>query len=131
MKKCNTLIVWLILLSVLISGCTKDKKQVSEISQPPSLEVEPIFMSDLTKEESDKDAGIYLPPSGPYKPRNQEIQTALKNAGYYTGNIDGKIGPLTNKAIKDFQAANNLKVDGKVGPQTWEILKRYLEPPLE
>jgi peptidoglycan hydrolase-like protein with peptidoglycan-binding domain len=130
MKKCNILIVWFLLLSVLLIGCTKDKKQAAELFEPSTLDVEPIFMSDLP-EESDKDAGIYLPPSGPYKPRNQEIQAALKNAGYYTGNIDGNIGPLTDRAIKDFQAANNLKADGKVGPQTWEILKRYLEPPSE
>lgn len=66
-----------------------------------------------------------LPPSGPYKPTNQEIQTALANAGYYKGNIDGKIGPRTKQAIKDFQQANGLKADGKVGPMTWEALSKH------
>lgn len=69
-----------------------------------------------------------LPPSGPYKPTTREIQTALKNAGLYMGEIDGKKGPMTKKAIEDFQKENNLAVDGKVGPKTWEALSKYLNP---
>ena len=58
--------------------------------------------------------------------RNKEIQTALKNAGFYTGSIDGKLGPRTKKAIEEFQKAKELKVDGKVGPKTWAELDKYL-----
>lgn len=67
-----------------------------------------------------------LPPAGPYKPTAGQIQTALKNAGYYSGSIDGKAGPKTKKAIEDFQVANNLKADGKVGPKTWGVLSKHL-----
>jgi len=67
-----------------------------------------------------------LPPSGPFKPNASDIQAALKNAGYYTGAVDGKIGPMTKKAITEFQKANNLKADGKVGSKTWELLKTHL-----
>jgi peptidoglycan hydrolase-like protein with peptidoglycan-binding domain len=56
----------------------------------------------------------------------KDIQQALKNAGFYQGEIDGKIGPKTKKAIEDFQAKNNLKADGKVGPLTWGKLSVYL-----
>lgn len=56
----------------------------------------------------------------------KDVQTALKRAGYYTGTIDGKIGPMTRKAITDFQAANNLKVDGVVGSATKAALAKYL-----
>jgi len=69
-----------------------------------------------------------LPPAGPYKPSAVEIQTALKNAGFYTAAVDGKIGPITKKAIEEFQKANNLKVDGKVGLKTWAALEKYLNP---
>lgn len=58
--------------------------------------------------------------------RDKEIQTALKAANFYTGNIDGKIGPKTKKAIVDFQRAKGLKTDGKVGPKTWAELEKYL-----
>lgn len=70
-----------------------------------------------------------LPPSGPYKPTDQEIQTALKNAGVYNGPVDGKIGPLTKKSIEEFQKNNGLNPDGKVGPKTWAALSKYLTAP--
>ncbi|MBI3252859.1 MAG: peptidoglycan-binding protein [Candidatus Omnitrophica bacterium] len=57
---------------------------------------------------------------------HQKIQTALKSAGFYSGNVDGKIGPASKKAIEAFQKANNLKADGKVGSKTWAVLERYL-----
>jgi len=58
--------------------------------------------------------------------RNKDIQRALKNAGFYAGPIDGKIGPKTRKAIEDFQRAKGLRVDGRVGPKTWAELEKYL-----
>lgn len=58
--------------------------------------------------------------------QNQKIQTALKNAGIYQGNVDGKIGPASRKAIQKFQKSNGLKADGKVGPKTWAALEPYL-----
>ncbi|MBI3996943.1 MAG: peptidoglycan-binding protein, partial [Candidatus Omnitrophica bacterium] len=54
------------------------------------------------------------------------IQTALKNAGYYSGSIDGKIGSQTKQAIKEFQRTHGLSADGKVGPKTWTPLAQYL-----
>jgi len=59
-------------------------------------------------------------------PTLEEIQTALKNAGYYTGKVDGKIGPKSKKAIEAFQQDNGLKADGKVGSKTWGKLKAHL-----
>jgi len=56
----------------------------------------------------------------------KEIQAALKNAGFDPGYIDGKIGPKTQQAIKEFQRTKSLKIDGKVGPKTWAELSKYL-----
>ena len=61
------------------------------------------------------------------KPSKKEIQQALKNAGFYQGPIDGKVGPVTRDAVKEFQRTNGLKADGVVGRQTWEKLAAYLE----
>ncbi len=60
------------------------------------------------------------------KPTPRRIQTALKNAGYYAGSVDGKVGPQTKQAIKEFQRTHRLAVDGKVGPKTWMQLAQYL-----
>lgn len=61
------------------------------------------------------------------KERIKQIQTALKKAGFYKGEIDGKMGPRTKLAIKGFQKAKKLNPDGVVGPETWEALERYLK----
>ena len=66
---------------------------------------------------------------GPFKPTNKDIQVALKNAGCYNGKIDGDIGPLTEEAVREFPAKNNLVIDGKVGPKTWAVLSKYLQIP--
>jgi peptidoglycan hydrolase-like protein with peptidoglycan-binding domain len=68
------------------------------------------------------------PASGAFvAPTPEQIQTALKNAGYYKGDVDGKLGPKSKKAITDFQIDNDLNADGKVGPKTWNKLKVHLE----
>lgn len=56
----------------------------------------------------------------------KDIQTCLKNAGFYSGKIDGVKGKQTRKAIREFQEANGLKADGVVGPKTWDSLSKYM-----
>ncbi|MDD5347220.1 MAG: peptidoglycan-binding domain-containing protein [Candidatus Omnitrophica bacterium] len=60
-------------------------------------------------------------------PTIRQIQTALRNAGFDPGSIDGKMGRMTRSAVRDFQKANGLSVDGKVGKKTWAVLSLYLE----
>ena len=55
-----------------------------------------------------------------------DVQTALKNAGFYHGTVDGKIGQQTKKAIQAFQKSKNLTADGVVGKKTWEQLQAFL-----
>ncbi|HPN57272.1 MAG TPA: peptidoglycan-binding protein [Candidatus Omnitrophota bacterium] len=59
--------------------------------------------------------------------RITQIQTALKKAGFYKGEVDGRLGPQTRKAIRAFQKENGLKPDSVVGLKTWEDLKEYLK----
>ena len=56
----------------------------------------------------------------------KQIQRALKNAGFYNGEIDGKIGSRTKEAIKRFQKAHGLKGDGIVGKRTSIELNKCL-----
>lgn len=48
----------------------------------------------------------------------RQIQTKLKNWGYYKGNVDGIYGSQTQAAVKSFQRKNGLSVDGIAGPKT-------------
>ena len=56
----------------------------------------------------------------------KSIQKALKNAGYYTGSVDGQAGAKTKDAVKAFQKSKGLTADGIVGKTTWSVLSRYL-----
>jgi peptidoglycan hydrolase-like protein with peptidoglycan-binding domain len=120
-----------------IAGCGRKQETLEESQVPMSMEA----MSSLSAESQAAataktpeasipvQAGAKLeafPPASTAKPTALEIQTALKNVGLYGGPLDGKIGPLTKKAIEDFQKANGLEADGKVGPKTWALLSTHL-----
>ena len=50
-----------------------------------------------------------------------ELQNKLRSLGAKIG-ADGKFGPQTEAAVKDFQTEKGLTVDGIVGPKTWKAL---------
>ena len=70
------------------------------------------------------EGAIYRTPSGFELPA-ASIQRALKNAGYYQGTLDGKVGSRTKQAIRNFQRENGLTADGVCGRQTWARLKSF------
>ena len=52
----------------------------------------------------------------------KQIQTKLKNWGYYKGNVDSIFGEQTKQAVISFQKKNNLTADGVAGPQTLKAM---------
>jgi len=68
--------------------------------------------------------GVYRTPAG-FELPVRSIQTALRNAGYYSGNLDGRIGPVTEAAIMRFQEDSGLETDGVVGRNTWSKLQQF------
>ena len=56
--------------------------------------------------------------------RVRALQRRLAGAGYASGPIDGRYGPLTEQAVDRFQAARGLVVDGIAGPLTLAALSR-------
>lgn len=125
------LVIALVFGGVHLLGCGKKAKPVDEYQEAMSLEeLTPGAGGSAVTQEATPAAPAALqplPPAGPYKPTAVEIQTALKNAGFYIGEVDGKLGPMSEKAIKDFQSANGLEPDGKVGTKTWAILGKHLK----
>ena len=53
----------------------------------------------------------------------RELQSLLKALGFYTSNVDGAFGPVTEAAVKRFQRQHGLTVDGWAGPQTMARLR--------
>jgi len=135
----------LVLISGL-TGCGKKQQALEEMQEPMSMEAlskvpaegqpageakalptqAPEAVSSAVPQTPVAAEQLSLAASTTTKPTNQEIQTALKNSGFYAGEVDGKIGHKTKMAIEEFQKANNLKPDGKVGPKTWAALSKYL-----
>lgn len=53
------------------------------------------------------------------------LQTALLDAGFNPGPVDGIFGAKTLSALKEFQAAAGIAVDGICGPITQDALSRW------
>lgn len=60
--------------------------------------------------------------SGDNGPRVALVQSILNEIAGARVAVDGKFGPKTETAIRDFQKNQGLTVDGAVGPKTWKRL---------
>jgi hypothetical protein len=75
-------------------------------------------------------AQAYYPYNGPiYAYRNlppdqviANVQASLQEQGYYTGEVDGLLGPLTQDALVNFQNANGLAPTGSIDEPTLDAL---------
>ena len=131
MKKNLVILVTIVSVSFYLigCGCGRERESLESMQEPMSIDEISAMSMDSVLGVDTTASGIKLeplPPQGPYKPTDREVQVALKNAGFYNGSIDGKIGAMTQKAIKEFQQAKGLKIDGKVGLNTWSALSPYL-----
>jgi hypothetical protein len=51
------------------------------------------------------------------------LQIVLQSYGMYSGPLDGRYLPSTQKAVREFQQNSSVGIDGLVGPKTWNALK--------
>lgn len=138
--------ILLLISIVVISGCKGKVEQPAEVTEEPSLEIVETPVAEVagtagetapatTAETLEHPTAEAPAATGAETAATEakaigtpkEIQTALKNAGFYNGTVDGIVGPATKKAVKEFQQANGLTVDGVVGKQTWTKLKQHLK----
>ena len=63
----------------------------------------------------------YAHPGGSRRVR--EVQRTLRSRGYHPGPIDGLYGPRTERAVRRFQRAHDLRRDAIVGPRTLHALR--------
>ena len=111
------LMLLVLAMVICVAGCQKKTEPLEEMQQPMSPEdlnristqnqpaapaatgTAPTAMTPTASVATPSGQLEELPPSGPFKPTATEIQTALKNAGFYIGTVDGKVGPKTWQAL--------------------------------
>lgn len=52
----------------------------------------------------------------------KKVQEKLADKGFYEGDIDGKIGPMTSTGIEKFQENNDLTASGELNQETLDAL---------
>lgn len=79
--------------------------------------------------EAPKDAGAYGSVTTRHVTETQlsrkdiiSVQKCLAAEGFYSGSIDGKIGPITTAALTSFQASRGLDVNGMPTKETLDKL---------
>ncbi len=137
--------VWVAVL-VGVSGCagsrtrqelTRLQSQVGILDERLSQLERAGALPPAPVELSGADSGLTLSSPAPVKaaassgsstrPPTLQVQQALKNAGFYQGAVDGKMGAMTRSAIQEFQRVHGLNDDGIVGKLTWAKLRPYVE----
>jgi peptidoglycan hydrolase-like protein with peptidoglycan-binding domain len=132
--RCKLLLLIVLAFCIVLSGCKRKEPESpfkSDLSKYDSI-VTVISTDEVEEPIVDEEAeelkvmSIEIDSSNSIAPTPKQVQTALQNAGYYKGEIDGKIGPKSREAIINFQKDAGLVADGKVGPNTWAKLKEHL-----
>ncbi|MFH1678868.1 MAG: peptidoglycan-binding domain-containing protein [Candidatus Omnitrophota bacterium] len=75
--------------------------------------------------QKDKNKNAPVPKVKSYYFYVMQIQAGLRNAGFDSGVIDGKLGQRTQARLMEFQRANNLPASGAINKQTWILLRKY------
>ena len=137
----------LLSISMLVSGCltfsSSQRPRVETVKESEALRTHIAALENqisglnrqigvLTDRQQALESELIGARRQPTKPKTvtrlskRQIQLALQSAGFYQGPIDGKIGPKTRTAVKDFQRSEGLKPDGLVGTKTKAALARVL-----
>ena len=141
-------LVALMAAGALVAGCsslsgTRAKKDEDLNTRLASLEGQVTTLNqrveEIAQDEEPASSAGYEASSGQAAPAvrtvqkltTRQIQRALASAGFYKGPVDGKEGPQTRRAVREFQQAQGLKVDGVTGSTTRQALAKYLEEPRE
>ncbi len=113
-------------LKLVQVNSTESSNQTTDTTTP-NTEVTTQATSTATPEAKDK---IILRP-GNYGDEVKELQTKLKQLGFYDGVIDGGYGVGTLSAVAKFQSANGLGADGLIGTTTKEKIEAAIQQKLQ
>lgn len=87
----------------------------------------PSFRRTYAPQDTTAPAKVLPGNSDKFKRIVMQVQTALAAFGYYSGTIDGRVGPSTRTALSAMQSDYGLKITGTVTPQTLDALRIVAE----
>ena len=87
------------------------------------------YMNNLFKNKAQLNEEYTIGTVAGYNPRVREAQEILRDAGLYSGVVDGVIGAQTRLAIKEIQKKIGLKAHGRIDAVTLLALQRLKELP--
>ena len=58
----------------------------------------------------------------------RKVQEILKSEGFYTGPVDGIVGPSTRSALQEYQRQHNLLITGRIDEQTIQSMNLSITP---
>lgn len=149
-RKSLILIAIICLASIVVSGCSTPRKKINEEISGIKTRVDTLEtrVEGVEAKQAEVERAVAEAPKAPVtvtepswpadtnfttrtgsttsKANIKDVQTALKNAGYYSGKVDGVKGRNTKRAIKAFQRDHGLVSDGVAGKKTWDLLSKYL-----
>lgn len=104
-------------LAIALGGCSMFHSGKSSSANAANGSSAPQYSSPQTAEQQPPS---YTEGSGGSVSPNQvkQVQQKLKQDGDYTGAVDGKLGPKTAQAVKQFQQQNGLQQTGSLDDQT-------------
>lgn len=91
--------------------------QAQTETPPPTPKPTPVPTIDITPNPAYKTIQV-----GDSGDRVRELQAKLAEYGYYTGDVDGRFGNQTRRAVEAFQYQHGLGVDGIAGRRTLTVL---------
>lgn len=112
-------------LETRVEGVEAKQSETERLAMEQAQKVEELKNERAARASSRSNVEVKHKKSSKDKERIREIQSCLKNAGFYQGEVDGVKGRKTRAAIKKFQKANGLSADGVIGKRTWEALSKY------
>ncbi len=102
------------------SGTSSTPRTTSTPSTPRTASTTPAGFSGTSSFAAAPASGSLKP--GMSGPSVRSLQDKLRSAGFNPGTSDGKYGPRTESAVRDFQRSRGLQVDGIAGPRTMAAL---------
>lgn len=99
------------------------KIQQSQAHQGKLLETNELLSSYRSDSNAilSPNSAVYLR-RGDYAPTVAALQRKLRELGYFSANITSYYGPITEKAVREYQEDNGIPPTGKVEPTTWSLL---------